>query len=102
MFPSFEVKTCFLGSDYFIVGPEVVEQRFQLHLFLTIEFYLVFNFVMDALLMVQIFVLRNIQTDFSITKEFMIVTFMQLSVDFVIFFFLIVDPTATISSSNNL
>jgi hypothetical protein len=52
---------------------------------------------MDALLMVQIFVLRNIQTDFSITKEFMIVTFMQLSVDFVIFFFLIVDPTATIS-----
>jgi hypothetical protein len=57
---------------------------------------------MDALLMVQIFVLRNIQTDFSITKEFMIVTFMQLSVDFVIFFFLIVDPTATISSSNNL
>ena len=52
--------------------------------------------------MVQIFVLRNIQTDFSITKEFMIVTFMQLSVDFVIFFFLIVDPTATISSSNNL
>jgi hypothetical protein len=49
-----------LGSDYFIVGPEVVEQRFQLHLFLTIEFYLVFNFVMDALLMVQIFVLRNI------------------------------------------
>lgn len=96
------MKTCFLGSDYFIVGPEVVEQRFQLHLFLTIEFYLVFNFVMDALLMVQIFVLRNIQADFSITKEFMIVTFMQLSVDFVIFFFLIVDPTATISSSNNL
>jgi len=96
------VKTCFLGSDYFIVGPDVVEQRYQLHIFLTIEFYLIFNFVMDALLMAQIFVLRNIQADFSITKEFMIVTFMQLSVDFVIFFFLIVDSTATFSTSNKL
>ena len=96
------MKTCFLGSDYFIVGPDVVEQRYQLHIFLTIEFYLIFNFVMDALLMAQIFVLRNIQADFSITKEFMIVTFMQLSVDFVIFFFLIVDSTATFSTSNKL
>ncbi len=27
-FPSFEVKTCFLGTDYFIVGPDVIDQRF--------------------------------------------------------------------------
>ena len=52
--------------------------------------------------MVQIFVLRNIQAEFSLTKEFMIVTFTQLSVDFLIFFFLIVDPATTVSSSNNL
>jgi hypothetical protein len=57
---------------------------------------------MDALLMILLFMLRNIQEDFSLTGEFLIVTFMQLAVDFIIFFFLIVDPTAGISSSNNL
>lgn len=59
-FPSFEVKTCLLGSDYYIVGPEKINQRFQFHLFITIEFYLLFNFLMDALLMILLFVLRNI------------------------------------------
>ena len=64
--------------------------------------YLVFNFVMDALLMILLFLLRNIQQDFSITREFFWVTTIQLSTDFIIFFFLIVDPSAYISSSNNL
>ena len=91
-FPSFEVKTCFLGKDYFIIGPEIIDQRFQLHLYVTIEVYLVFNFLMDALLMILLFLLRTIQHDFSITREFLLVTLAQLAADFLIFFFLIVDP----------
>jgi hypothetical protein len=52
--------------------------------------------------MVAIYLLRDIQPEFSMNHELKVLTFLQVSVDFIIFFFLIVYPTAPISSSNNL
>ena len=72
-FPSFEVKSCFLGNDQFRTGSDI-EYKFNLHLYLTVEVYLILNFILDALLMGFIYVLRNVQSEFSMNFELKIVT----------------------------
>ena len=69
-------------------------KKFQIHLFFTIENYLLTNFVLNALLMWLIYLLRDIQAEFSMNYELKVLTFTQITVDFVIFFFLIVAPKA--------
>lgn len=72
-FPSFEVKSCFQGSNRFTSGDDI-DEKFHLHLYLTIEVYLVFNFLLDALLMCFIFALRKVQSEFSMTNELSVIT----------------------------
>lgn len=100
-FPSFEAKSCLLGSNYFTKEYDII-RKFQLHLYYTIESYLLTNFVLNSLLMWFIYLLRDIQAEFSMNHELKVLTFVQIAVDFIIFFFLIVAPKAEISSSNNL
>ena len=69
-------------------------KKFQIHLYFTIENYLLTNFVLNALLMWLIYLLRDIQAEFSMNYELKVLTFTQITVDFVIFFFLIVAPNA--------
>ena len=69
-------------------------KKFQIHLYFTIENYLLTNFVLNALLMWLIYLLRDIQAEFSMNYELKVLTFTQITVDFVIFFFLIVAPKA--------
>jgi hypothetical protein len=52
--------------------------------------------------MIFIYLLRNVQNEFSMTSELLVVTFLQCTVDFTISFFLVVDPKAAISTSNGL
>lgn len=52
--------------------------------------------------MIFIYLLRNVQNEFSMTSELLVVTFLQCTVDFTIFYFLVVDPKAAISTSNGL
>ena len=92
-FPSFEAKSCLLGSDYFRQEGDIIK-KFQLHLYYTIESYLITNFALNALLMWLIYLLRDIQAEFSMNYELKVLTFTQICVDFVIFFFLIIAPTA--------
>jgi hypothetical protein len=49
-----------------------------------------------------IYLLREIQQEFSMNRELIILTGIQTSVDFVIFFIMIVTPEANIAQSNNL
>ena len=92
-FPSFEAKSCLLGSNYFTQAGDI-NKKFQLHLYYTIESYLITNFALNALLMWLIYLLRDIQAEFSMNYELKVLTFTQICVDFVIFFFLIIAPTA--------
>ena len=52
--------------------------------------------------MLLIYLLRDIQAEFSMNHELVILTFIQVLVDFVINYILIVIPQSDISSSNNL
>lgn len=73
-FPSFEAKSCLLGSNYFTKEVNIIK-KFQLHLFYTIESYLLTNFFLHVLLMVLIYLLRDIQPEFSMNKELKLFAF---------------------------
>jgi len=49
-----------------------------------------------------IFLLRKIQAEFSMTRELLVVTITQLIMGFVLYFYLVIEPTSVVSSSNSL
>lgn len=100
-YPSFEVKSCFLQKGQYIQNSEL-EQAFRLHLYLTVEVYLVFNFFLDGLLMAFIYLLRKVQQEFSMTFELMTITITQLAIGFLIFFIIIIDPETSLNKTNDV
>lgn len=63
--------------------------------------YLILSFVFDALLMILIYALRKVQTEFSMTSELMTVTVVQFVVGFIIYFFLVVVPESSFIKQTN-
>lgn len=100
-YPSFEVKSCFLRKGQFVQNKEL-ENTFRLHLYLTVEVYLLFNFFLDGLLMAFIYLLRKVQQEFSMTFELMTITITQLAIGFLIFFIIIIDPETSLNKTNNV
>lgn len=100
-FPSFEVKSCFLGVDQFSEGSDI-DYKFEWHLLLTVEIYLLFNFFLNGLLMVFMYLLRNVQSEFSLNNELKIVTVSQTGIAFLIYFLLVIFPEAEVNKSNNM
>ena len=60
------------------------------------------NFVLDALLMGFIYLLRRIQTEFSMGWELLMVTVTQLIMGFVVYFYLVVEPDSALNTGNGL
>jgi hypothetical protein len=52
--------------------------------------------------MAFIYLLRKVQSEFSMNFELKVVTAIQLVLGFVIYFFLVVDPESSINKSNNM
>ena len=69
---------------------------------MSIEFYLICNFILDALMITFIYLLRHVQEEFSINRELKCVSLIQFLMGFTLYFFLIVAPTSDLTSSNNL
>jgi hypothetical protein len=97
-FPSFEARSCFLNKDQILNGN--MEQNFRLHIYLTVQVYLILNFIFDALLMILIYALRKVQAEFSMTSELLTVTLVQFVVGFIIYFYLVVVPESLVSRTN--
>ncbi|TNV86484.1 hypothetical protein FGO68_gene14214 [Halteria grandinella] len=100
-YPSFEVKSCFLQKGQYVQNSEL-EKTFRLHLYLTVEVYLLFNFFLDGLLMAFIYLLRKVQQEFSMTMELMTITVTQLAIGFLVFFIIIIDPETSLNKTNNV
>jgi hypothetical protein len=66
------------------------------------EVYLLFNFFLEGLLIAFTYLLRKVQSEFNMTFELVVISATQITMGFVAFLIIIVDPETSLSKSNNV
>eukprot|EP00347_Sterkiella_histriomuscorum_P012237 403369365 len=98
-FPSFEVLEC-LSTDE--SDSAELHRIYRRHLYMTMETYLIVNFIQDMGLILCIYTLRHVQDEFSINFELKFISFIWIIFGFFQFMIMIFFPDSPIITTNSL